>query len=54
MAPAAECGDWSPNWATHPGEHLAEFIDVHGCTQADFARLTGHAAEVGQLTHLRR
>lgn len=30
---------WSPNWATHPGEHLAEQIEARGWSQADFARL---------------
>lgn len=32
---------WSPNWATHPGEHLAEQLEARGWTQADFARLAG-------------
>ncbi|MFZ1413232.1 MAG: HigA family addiction module antitoxin [Defluviicoccus sp.] len=32
---------WSPNWATHPGEHLAEQIETRGWSQADFARLAG-------------
>ncbi len=32
---------WSPDWATHPGEHLEEHIDAHGWTQAEFARLSG-------------
>lgn len=30
---------WSPNWATHPGEHLAEQIEARGWSQANFARL---------------
>ena len=30
---------WSPNWATHPGEHLAEQIEARGWSQAEFARL---------------
>jgi len=29
---------WSPDWATHPGEHLEERIEVRGWTQAEFAR----------------
>ena len=33
--------DWSPDWATHPGEHLAEYIEVRGWTQAEFARIAG-------------
>lgn len=32
---------WSPNWATHPGEHLAEQIEARGWSQAGFARLAG-------------
>lgn len=30
---------WLPDWATHPGEHLAEYLDERGLTQAEFARL---------------
>lgn len=32
-------GAWSPDWATHPGEHLAEYLETRGWTQAEFARL---------------
>jgi HTH-type transcriptional regulator/antitoxin HigA len=32
-------GVWSPNWATHPGDHLAEYIEVNGWSQAEFARI---------------
>jgi len=32
---------WTPNWATHPGEHLEEYLDVRGLRQAEFARLAG-------------
>ena len=32
---------WSPDWAIHPGEHLAEYIELKGWSQAEFARLTG-------------
>ena len=32
---------WSPDSATHPGEHLAEYLDVRGLSQAEFARLAG-------------
>lgn len=32
---------WTPNWATHPGEHLEEYLDVRGLTQAQFARIAG-------------
>lgn len=33
-----EAGSWSPNWATHPGEHLAEHIEARGWSQAELAR----------------
>jgi HTH-type transcriptional regulator/antitoxin HigA len=32
---------WTPGWATHPGEHLAEYIEANGWSQAEFARLAG-------------
>lgn len=32
---------WAPDWATHPGEHLAEVLEARGWTQAEFARLAG-------------
>lgn len=32
--------NWTPNWATHPGEHLAEFIEARGWSQAEFARIS--------------
>jgi HTH-type transcriptional regulator/antitoxin HigA len=30
---------WQPDWATHPGEHLEEYLEVRGLSQAEFARL---------------
>ncbi|RVH06281.1 addiction module antidote protein, HigA family [Sinorhizobium meliloti] len=30
---------WEPDWAIHPGEHLAEYIESRGWSQAEFARL---------------
>ncbi|MGV6805307.1 MAG: HigA family addiction module antitoxin [Ruegeria sp.] len=39
VASAAEA--WSPDWAVHPGEHLAEHLDAKGLSQAEFARLAG-------------
>jgi HTH-type transcriptional regulator/antitoxin HigA len=32
---------WRPNWATHPGQHLEEHLDVRGFRQAEFARVAG-------------
>ena len=32
---------WAPDWATHPGEHLDEFLETRGWSQAEFARLAG-------------
>ena len=39
MATMVERNGWAPDWATHPGEHLAEYIDARGWSQAEFARL---------------
>jgi HTH-type transcriptional regulator/antitoxin HigA len=39
MTPSKE--EWAPNWATHPGEHLAEHLEARGWSQAEFARLAG-------------
>ncbi len=32
---------WQPDWATHPGEHLAEYLEVRDLSQGEFARLAG-------------
>lgn len=40
MPSAATTTPWAPDWATHPGEHLEEFLEARGWTQAEFARLT--------------
>ncbi|MGO9483516.1 MAG: HigA family addiction module antitoxin [Rhodomicrobium sp.] len=32
---------WTSNWATHPGEHLEEYLDARGLTQAQLARIAG-------------
>ena len=34
-----ERNGWTPDWATHPGEHLAEYLEARGWAQAEFARL---------------
>lgn len=39
MTMRTKAGAWSPNWATHPGEHLAEYIETKGWSQAEFARI---------------
>ncbi|MBB6306000.1 HigA family addiction module antitoxin [Xanthobacter tagetidis] len=41
MPSAETIAPWAPDWATHPGEHLAEFIEARGMSQAEFARLAG-------------
>jgi HTH-type transcriptional regulator / antitoxin HigA len=32
---------FEPDWATHPGEHLEEYLEVNGWSQAEFARRSG-------------
>lgn len=39
IEPAPPAGDWTPDWAVHPGEHLEEYLEVRGWSQAEFARL---------------
>lgn len=41
MPSAETMTPWAPDWATHPGEHLAEFLEARGWSQAEFARLAG-------------
>jgi HTH-type transcriptional regulator / antitoxin HigA len=36
---------WTPDWAMHPGDHLAEHLDVRGMSQAEFARLADMTAK---------
>jgi HTH-type transcriptional regulator/antitoxin HigA len=38
---ATDANAWQPNWATHPGEHLAEYLEERDLSQAEFARLAG-------------
>ena len=38
---ATRTEQWIPDWATHPGEHLAEYLETYGWSQAEFARLAG-------------
>ena len=33
--------DFEPDWATHPGEHLDEYLEVNNWSQAEFARSIG-------------
>lgn len=37
---------WSPHWATHPGEHLAEQIEARGWSQAELARVADLTPEL--------
>lgn len=32
---------FEPDWATHPGEHIAEYIESLKWSQADLSRATG-------------
>ncbi len=44
MATKATDG-FSPNWTTHPGDHLAEYLEVRALSQAEFARKAGLTAK---------
>lgn len=33
--------EWKPSWATHPGEHLAEYLGLKGWTPGYFAATYG-------------
>ncbi|MEQ9247358.1 MAG: HigA family addiction module antitoxin [Nitratireductor sp.] len=33
--------DWSPDWAVHPGDVLADHLEARGWSQAEFSRLSG-------------
>jgi HTH-type transcriptional regulator / antitoxin HigA len=37
---------FQPDWATHPGEHLAEHIEAKGWSHADLAARTGLAPKL--------
>lgn len=39
MTMVEEQNGWAPDWATHPGEHLAEYLEARDWSQAEFARL---------------
>ena len=45
-ASAKTNNDWTPNWVTHPGEHLAEHIEARGWSQGEFARLANLSAKL--------
>ena len=32
---------FEPSWATHPGEHIAEYLEVNRWSQAELARRAG-------------
>lgn len=50
MADMTPVRGFEPNWSTHPGEHLAEYLDEHGWSQAELARRAGltpkHVSEI--------
>ncbi len=41
MATSGKSGDWCPDWATHPGEHLEELLRTRRWTDEGLARTTG-------------
>jgi HTH-type transcriptional regulator / antitoxin HigA len=38
MADTKPARGFEPDWATHPGEHLEEYLEINGWSQAEFAR----------------
>ena len=54
MATQKATNDFSPNWTTHPGEHLAEYLVVRDLSQAEFARRAGLTAKhVSEIVNLK-
>ena len=41
MTQKAKSRGFEPNWATHPGEHIEEYLEVNGWSQAELARRAG-------------
>jgi HTH-type transcriptional regulator / antitoxin HigA len=41
MAKLTPVRGFEPNWSTHPGEHLEEYLEVNGWSQAELARRAG-------------
>ena len=41
MAKMKAARGFEPNWATHPGEHIEEYLEVNGWSQAELARQAG-------------
>jgi HTH-type transcriptional regulator/antitoxin HigA len=37
---------WKPDWATHPGEHLAEHIEERGLSGSELASLAGMSPDL--------
>lgn len=33
--------EFRPNWATHPGDHLREYLDIHDMSAGALAHVTG-------------
>ena len=41
---------FEPDWATHPADHIREYLEVLHWSQADLARAAGlHSGRVGEL-----
>jgi addiction module HigA family antidote len=41
MAELNPARGFEPNWSTHPGEHIAEYLEENGWSQAELARRAG-------------
>ena len=33
--------EFNPDWATHPGDHLKEYLEIRGMSLSDLSRATG-------------
>ena len=41
MAGKFRSSGFKPNWSTHPGEHIEDYLGVKGWSQAELARRAG-------------
>lgn len=41
MAQMTPVSRFEPSWSTHPGEHLEEYLEMNGWSQAELSRRAG-------------